>query len=95
MLPEAQAHLVVGIPKVLTHADTMTHNQEELPRLENPVGRVLDHYVRHCVAGGILAIIPGRCSLCVWSPGLDNKGNSIAGIAALDTFTSLTGWSVF
>ena len=127
--------------------------------LENPVGSVLDHYVRHCaiamscaelamagrflarhgvrrdgsrlmsrsdakrinaimltcgtydaacefayrvgvpaksgIAGGILAIIPERCSLCVWSPGLDDKGNSIAGIAALDAFTSLTGWSVF
>jgi hypothetical protein len=25
------------------------------------------------VAGGILAIIPGRCGLCVWSPGLDDK----------------------
>jgi uncharacterized RDD family membrane protein YckC len=47
------------------------------------------------IAGGILAIIPGRCSLCVWSPGLDDKGNSIAGIAALDAFTTLTGWSVF
>jgi glutaminase len=47
------------------------------------------------IAGGILAIIPGRCSLCVWSPGLDDKGNSIAGITALDAFTTLTGWSVF
>jgi glutaminase len=47
------------------------------------------------VAGGILAIIPGRCSLCVWSPALDDKGNSVAGIAALDAFTTLTGWSVF
>ena len=47
------------------------------------------------IAGGILAIVPGRCSVCVWSPGLDDKGNSIAGIAALDAFTTLTGWSVF
>ncbi len=47
------------------------------------------------VAGGILAIIPGRCGLCVWSPGLDDKGNWVAGIAALDAFTTLTGWSVF
>jgi glutaminase len=47
------------------------------------------------VAGGILAIIPGRCCLCVWSPGLDDKGNSMAGIAALDAFTTLTGWSIF
>ena len=42
-----------------------------------------------------LAIVPGRCSVCVWSPALDDRGNSIAGIAALDAFTTLTGWSVF
>ena len=137
----------------------LAHFLASYGNLENPVGRVLDHYIRHCaiamscaelalaggflarhgvrrdgsplvsrsdakrinavmltcgtydaagefayrvglpaksgVAGGILAIIPGRCSLCVWSPGLDDKGNSIAGIAALDAFTTLTGWSVF
>jgi glutaminase len=137
----------------------LAHFLASYGNLENPVGSVLDHYVRHCaiamscaelalaggflarhgvrrdgsrlisrsdakrinaimltcgtydaagefayrvglpaksgVAGGILAIIPGRCSLCVWSPGLDDKGNSIAGTAALDAFTSLTGWSVF
>ncbi|MDF4248991.1 glutaminase [Streptomyces sp. WMMB303] len=47
------------------------------------------------VGGGILAVVPGRCTLCVWSPGLDLRGNSVAGVAALDAFTSLTGWSVF
>jgi glutaminase len=137
----------------------LAHFLASYGNLENSVGGVLDHYVRHCaiamscaelalaggflarhgvrrdgsrlvsrsdakrinaimltcgtydaagefayrvglpaksgVAGGILAIIPGRCSLCVWSPALDEKGNSIAGIAALDAFTSLTGWSVF
>jgi glutaminase len=137
----------------------LAHFLASCGNLENPVARVLDHYVRHCaiamscadlaraagflarhglrrggsrlfsasdakrinaimltcgtydaagefayrvglpaksgIAGGILAIVPGRCSLCVWSPGLDDKGNSIAGIAALDAFTSLTGWSVF
>jgi len=137
----------------------LAHFLASYGNLENPVGSVLDHYIRHCaitmtcaelalaggflarhgvrrdgsrlvsrsdakrinavmltcgtydaagefayrvgvpaksgVAGGILAIIPGRCSLCVWSPGLDDKGNSVAGIVALDTFTTLTGWSVF
>jgi glutaminase len=137
----------------------LAHFLASYGNLENPVGRVLDHYVRHCaiamscaelalaggflarhgvrrdgtrlvsrsdakrinavmltcgtydaagefayrvgvpaksgVAGGILAIIPGRCSLCVWSPGLDDKGNSVVGSAALDAFTTLTGWSVF
>ncbi|MFF1379919.1 glutaminase [Streptomyces sp. NPDC058308] len=47
------------------------------------------------VGGGIVAVIPGRCTLCVWSPGLDAYGNSVAGVAALDHFTSVTGWSVF
>ncbi|GGU42957.1 glutaminase [Streptomyces albospinus] len=47
------------------------------------------------VGGGIVAVVPGRCTLCVWSPGLDARGNSVAGMAALDQFTTLTGWSVF
>ena len=47
------------------------------------------------VGGGILAIIPGRCALCVWSPALEPSGNSLAGIEALDRFTTRTGWSVF
>ncbi|MEV0601082.1 glutaminase [Streptomyces sp. NPDC050315] len=47
------------------------------------------------VGGGIIAVVPGRCTLCVWSPGLDARGNSVAGAAALDHFTTLTGWSVF
>ncbi|MEU3302625.1 MULTISPECIES: glutaminase [unclassified Streptomyces] len=47
------------------------------------------------VGGGIVAVVPGRCTLGVWSPGLDGQGNSVAGVAALDRFTTLTGLSVF
>ncbi|MEU6866114.1 glutaminase [Streptomyces sp. NPDC046876] len=47
------------------------------------------------VGGGIVAVVPGLCSLAVWSPGLDSRGNSVAGVAALDRFTTLTGLSVF
>ncbi|WP_461062542.1 glutaminase [Streptomyces pseudoechinosporeus] len=47
------------------------------------------------VGGGIIAVVPGRCTLCVWSPGLDERGNSVAGVAALERFTTLTGLSVF
>jgi glutaminase len=46
------------------------------------------------VGGGILAVVPNRC-FAVWAPGLDETGNSCAGRAALDAFTTLTGWSVF
>lgn len=47
------------------------------------------------VGGGIVAVVPGKCAICVWSPGLDARGNSVAGLDALDRFTTLTGWSVF
>jgi glutaminase len=47
------------------------------------------------VGGAILAVVPNRCALAVWGPGLDDSGNSVAGIAALDAFTTSTGWSVF
>jgi len=47
------------------------------------------------VGGGILAVLPGRGVLCAWSPALDVHGNSVAGVEALDRFTTRTGWSVF
>ncbi|WP_221361779.1 glutaminase [Streptomyces beigongshangae] len=47
------------------------------------------------VGGGVIAVVPGRCTLCAWSPGLDEQGNSVAGVTALDRFTTLTGLSVF
>ncbi|WP_053640807.1 MULTISPECIES: glutaminase [unclassified Streptomyces] len=47
------------------------------------------------VGGSVVAVVPGRCTLCVWSPGLDSRGNSVAGVAALDRFTTITGLSVF
>ncbi len=47
------------------------------------------------VGGGIVGVIPGRLALAVWSPALNAKGNSLAGTAALERFTTLTGWSIF
>lgn len=47
------------------------------------------------VGGGILAVIPNRGTVCVWSPALGPSGNSTAGLAALDAFTTRTGWSIF
>ncbi len=47
------------------------------------------------VGGGILAIIPNRMALATWSPGLDPHGNSLAGLAVLDHFTTRTGLSIF
>lgn len=47
------------------------------------------------VGGGILAVVPHNCTIAVWGPGLGPSGNSIAGVAALDEFTTRTGWSIF
>lgn len=47
------------------------------------------------VGGGILAIVPNRAVVAVWSPGLDANGNSLLGTAALEMLVHRTGWSVF
>jgi glutaminase len=47
------------------------------------------------VGGGILAIAPGKASIAVWSPGLDDSGNSHLGRIALEALTRRMGWSVF
>jgi glutaminase len=47
------------------------------------------------VGGGILTVLPGRGCLAVWGPALDKSGNSVAGVEALDLFTTRTGWSIF
>ena len=47
------------------------------------------------VGGGVAAIIPGRLSVAVWSPGLDRHGNSRLGIDALERFTTDLGISIF
>lgn len=47
------------------------------------------------VGGGILAVVPGRASLAVWSPGLNRQGNSLLGTRALELIAQRTNWSVF
>ena len=47
------------------------------------------------VGGGILAVAPGKASVAVWSPGLNDNGNSLLGSLALEMLAARTGWSVF
>jgi len=47
------------------------------------------------VGGGIVAVVPDRLTLCVWSPALDGTGNSLLGRRALELFVEKTGLSVF
>lgn len=47
------------------------------------------------VGGGILAIVPQVASIAVWSPGLNERGNSQLGTLALERLVQRTGWSAF
>jgi glutaminase len=47
------------------------------------------------VGGGIVALMPGECGICVWSPALEPSGNSYAGSIALEMLTKMTGRSIF
>ena len=47
------------------------------------------------VGGGILASVPGRAAIAVWSPGLGRSGTSVLGAKALARIALRTGWSVF
>ncbi len=47
------------------------------------------------VGGGIVAVMPQKFAVCVWSPGLNASGNSLAGTKALELFTTKTGISIF
>jgi glutaminase len=47
------------------------------------------------VGGGVAAFIPGELSIAVWSPELNEYGNSVVGMQALEWFTTRTGRSIF
>ncbi len=47
------------------------------------------------VGGGIIALMPGKYSICVWSPKLNEKGNSFKGMKFLELFTTDTNTSIF
>jgi len=47
------------------------------------------------VAGAIIAAVPSRFGVCVWSPPLDDTGNSMAGRIALAALSDRLDLSVF
>jgi glutaminase len=47
------------------------------------------------VGGGIMAVIPNRMGIGIYSPALDNKGNSYAGIKALELLSKELELSIF
>ena len=47
------------------------------------------------VGGGIVAIVPKKMAIFVYSPRLNKQGNSLIGTKALELFTTKTGLSIF
>ena len=47
------------------------------------------------VGGGIMAIVPNRMGIGIYSPALDSKGNSYAGIKALELLSKTLDLSIF
>lgn len=47
------------------------------------------------VGGGIGAVYPGRYAVATWSPRLNEKGNSVMGMKALELLTTYTCESIF
>jgi glutaminase len=47
------------------------------------------------VGGGIVAVVPDQLTLCVWSPAVDESGNSVLGTRALELFAGRSGLSIF
>src|SRR5699024_11846461 len=47
------------------------------------------------VGGGIVAVHPGLYTVAVWSPPLNDKGNSTKAMKALEAFTYITNSSIF
>ena len=47
------------------------------------------------VGGGIMAVSPARMGIGIYSPGLDEKGNSLAGIRLLEQLGRRLSLSIF
>ena len=47
------------------------------------------------VGGGIMAVVPSRMGIGIFSPGLDEKGNSLAGTRLLELLSRKFGLSIF
>lgn len=47
------------------------------------------------ISGGIVAVVPGRMGLAVYSPAVNDHGSSVRGLAALETLSQRLDLSVF
>lgn len=100
----------VGVFLARTRIDGDAENRERATRMRKLLALMMTcgHYdgsgdfalrvglpAKSGVGGGILALMPEVASIAVWSPNLDQHGNSILGVRALEMLVHRTGWSVF
>jgi hypothetical protein len=57
--------------------------------------RLLRGEVESGVSGGVLAVVPGKLGIGVFSPGLDAYGNSVKGTAVCEEVSERLGLHVF
>ncbi|HEY2258029.1 MAG TPA: glutaminase [Variovorax sp.] len=93
------AHPVDGRPEVTTERHARRINALMLTcGTYDAAGEVAFSIGLPCksgVGGGMVAVVPDKLTLCVWSPALDASGNSLLGRRALEMFVARTGLSIF
>ena len=93
------AHPLAGKPAVVTDRQTRRINALMLTcgtyDAAGDVAFLIGLPCKSGVGGGIVAVVPDRLTLCVWSPALDATGNSMLGMKALESFVTRTGLSIF
>lgn len=47
------------------------------------------------VSGGVIAVVPGQFGMCVFSPPVDERGNSVRGIRVCEDLSRNTGMHIF
>ena len=81
-----QGGAVYGVDNMEIHNGVFLFNSATTPNAKD---------LSSGVGGGILAVVPDRLSLVVWSSALDASGKSVLGQKALELFTRRTGRSIF
>ena len=76
-----------GLMLLCLPADFMTRRGEFAYRVGMPG--------KSGVGGGVAAVMPHKFSIAVWSPELNEKGNSVKAIKALELLTDKLSFSLF
>lgn len=104
-LAKAMSYLANQGQHVVTGEQVLSHNQTRQLNALMATSGLYDEAGRFAfevgmpgksgVGGGIVAIVPNKLSLCVWSPRLNKAGNSFTGMAALTGLSKHLDWSVY